>query len=95
MARTTTGAMVLYVMPDSSVRPALVVGVDSLHEGMASRVVFTRGQDDFNHAHEGEMGSVPLVVYRADVRYTQYTPPRTPGTWHTLAENSQDKAEED
>jgi hypothetical protein len=32
-----------------------------------------------------------LVVYRADVRHAQSTPPRTPDTWHTLAENSQDK----
>ncbi len=95
MARTTTGATVLYVMPDSSVRPALVVSVDPLHEGMASLVVFTRGQDDFNHVHEREMGSVPLVVYRADVCYAQSTPSRTPGTWHTLAENAQDKAKED
>ena len=89
MATTTTGATVLYVMNDGSVRPALVVGV--LDAERLSLVVFTRGQDDVNNVREREMGSVPLLVYRADVSYAQSTPPRTPDTWHTLAENSQDK----
>jgi hypothetical protein len=95
MARTTTGAMVLYVMPDSSVRPALVWVSTPFTKGWRRGWCSPGARTTSTTRMKARWAACRWwsIARMCAIRSTLH--PRTPGTWHTLAENSQDKAEED